>query len=122
MSRDTVKVPSSSLTLGWVVWQEWVQKGEAIPNVGNLNTNTIEITCIRKRAKMVSRPRLWVQESGCRRLITTRPPITAMLVHLLLVWELYGGVSYLGSVTGIWVNFKEIIKGKWSHHQSLGFF
>ena len=36
------------------------------------------------------------------------------------IW--YGRVSYLGCVTGIWVDFKEITKGKWSHHQSLGFF
>ena len=33
----------------------------------------------------------------------------------------YGGVLYLACVTGIWVVFKEITKGKWSHYQSLGF-
>ena len=32
-----------------------------------------------------------------------------------------GGVSYLRCVTGIWVDFMEITKGKWSCHQSLGF-
>lgn len=50
MSYDIVKVPSSSLTLGWTVWQEQVQKGELIPNVGNLNIDTIEITCAGKKA------------------------------------------------------------------------
>ena len=33
----------------------------------------------------------------------------------------YGGVLYLGYVTRIWVDFKEVAKGKWSRHQSLGF-
>ena len=33
----------------------------------------------------------------------------------------YGGVSYLECVTGIWVDFMDITKGKWSRHQSLGF-
>ena len=28
----------------------------------------------------------------------------------------YGGVSYLGCVTGRWVDFKENTKGKWNHH------
>ena len=41
---------------------------------------------------------------------------------LALVWEMiYGGVSYLRCVIGIWVDFKEITMGKWSCHQSLGF-
>ena len=35
--------------------------------------------------------------------------------------EEYGGVLYLGCVTRIWADFKEITKGKWSRHQSLGF-
>ena len=33
----------------------------------------------------------------------------------------YEDVLFLGCVTGIWVDFKEITKGKWSPHQSLGF-
>ena len=33
-----------------------------------------------------------------------------------------GNVSYLGCVIEMWVNFMKITKGKWSHHQSLGFF
>ena len=43
--------------------------------------------------------------------------------HILAsVWEMiYGGVSYLGCVIGIWVDFKEITMGKWSRHQLLGF-
>ena len=34
----------------------------------------------------------------------------------------YGSVSYLECVNGIWIDFKEITKGRWSRHQSLGFF
>ena len=46
----------------------------------------------------------------------------SMLAHLLSQCEsCYEGVSYLECVTGIWVDFKEITKGKWIHHQSLGF-
>ena len=43
--------------------------------------------------------------------------------HILaMVWEMkYGGVSYLGCVIGIWVDFDEITMGKWSLHQLLGF-
>jgi len=33
-----------------------------------------------------------------------------------------GGGSYLWCVTGEWVNFNWVTKGRWSHHQSLGFF
>ena len=33
-----------------------------------------------------------------------------------------GGRLYLEFVIGIRVNFKEITKGKWIRHQSLGFF
>ena len=53
------------------------------------------------------------------RLAAARPPIAITLTHFSEEW---GGMSYLGYVTGIWVNFKEITKGKWSRHQSLGFY
>ena len=33
----------------------------------------------------------------------------------------YGSASYLRYVTGIWVSFMNIIKSKWSRHQSLDF-
>ena len=55
---------------------------------------------------------------GC---LTTHHGNTRTL-FCISVWESYGGVLYLECVTGIWVNFKEITKGKWSRHQALGFF
>ena len=42
--------------------------------------------------------------------------------HAPLSMQEYGSVLYLGCVTGIWIDFKEMTKGRWSHHQSLGFF
>ena len=56
--------------------------------------------------------------SLCRCLVAAWPPIAATLTRLSLGARIYGGggVSYLGCVTRIWVNFKEITKGKWSRH------
>jgi len=55
--------------------------------------------------------------------VAAQPPIAAMLTRLFILLQewWYGGVSYLECVTGIWVDFKEITKGKWSRHQSLSF-
>ena len=64
---------------------------------------------------------------SCRHLAIARPPIVATLSCLsslslsARVYGYGGGVLYLRCVTRIWVDFKEITKGKWSCYKSLGF-
>ena len=64
---------------------------------------------------------------SCRHLVIAQPPIATTLLCLsslslsARVYGYGGGVLYLGCVTGIWVDFKEITKGKWSCYKSLGF-